>query len=330
LLERVVGDVGATTSAIGEDDGVLRRVPQVDSGHLADWCQEHLGSPPAEELFRGGYLSAVIGLRLLDSREVVVKVRPSSPRLEGCVEVHRRLFAAGFPCPEPLTRAVPFADWLATAERYVPCDAGLPTSGRSATAFAEPFARLIELAPLAGDVPDLRPSPAWTAWCHEEGGLWPWPDDRDIDLNAVDGPSWVDDAGRSARDRLGAGVAETMIGHGDWYAGNLCFTGDQLMVAHDWDSVIAESEAVLVGFAAAVYPTLSMGGESTVAETEDFIAAYAEASGGEFSAEELECCWAAGAWQRAFEAKKQYAANETVRSLTEHEARERLRRAGNC
>ncbi len=56
-----------------------------------------------------------------------------------------------------------------------------------------------------------------------------------------------------------------MIGHGDWYAGNLRFSGDQLIVAHDWDSVITESEAVLVGFAAALYPVLSVGDEPTVA-----------------------------------------------------------------
>ena len=48
---------------------------------------EHLGSPPAGEIFRAGYLSAVIGLRLGDDREVVVKVRPDSPRVAACVEV---------------------------------------------------------------------------------------------------------------------------------------------------------------------------------------------------------------------------------------------------
>jgi hypothetical protein len=307
---------------------MTRRVPQVDSGQLAEWCRRHLGSPPAEELFRDGYLAAVIGLRLVDSREVVVKVRPSLPRLAGCVEVHRRLFSSGFPCPEPLTGAVPLADWAATAEGYVPGGAPLPATGRSAQAFAEPFARLIELAPRPEDMPTLSPSPAWTAWSHKEGGLWPWPDDRDIDLNAVDGPSWVDNAGRRARARLQAGVTEAVTGHGDWYAGNLRFSGDQLIVAHDWDSVITESEAVLVGFAAAMYPSVSPGEESTIAETEDFIAAYARARGRQFSAEELECCWAAGVWQRAFESKKQHAANETVRSFTEDEARERLRLAG--
>ncbi len=84
------------------------RVPAADPARLAQWCQEHLGSRPAGEIFRSGHLSAVIGLRLADSRAVVVKVRPGSPRLAACAEVQRRLFESGYPCPEPLTGAAPF------------------------------------------------------------------------------------------------------------------------------------------------------------------------------------------------------------------------------
>jgi hypothetical protein len=67
------------------------RAHAVDPARLARWCMEHLGSPPADEIFRSGYLSAVIGLRLADGREVVVKVRPDSPRIAACVEVQRRM-----------------------------------------------------------------------------------------------------------------------------------------------------------------------------------------------------------------------------------------------
>ena len=115
---------------------VSHRLPAVDPARLAHWCEEQLGSPPAGEIFRSGYLSAVIGLRLADSRAVVVKVRPDSPRMVACVEVQRRLFESGYPCPEPLTGATPFGDAVATAEAYIPGGSLLPCAGHSAGAFA--------------------------------------------------------------------------------------------------------------------------------------------------------------------------------------------------
>lgn len=178
------------------------RVPAVDPARLAQWCREHLGSPQAEEIFRSGYLSAVIGLRLADGRAVVVKVRPGSPRLAACAQVQRRLFESGYPCPEPLTGVEPLGGGAATAEAYVPGGDLLPGAGRSARAFAEAFARLIALAPRPGEVPALDPPPSWADWDHAGAGLWPHPEDPDVDLNEVAGPAWIDETGRRARDRL--------------------------------------------------------------------------------------------------------------------------------
>ncbi|MFB9684566.1 phosphotransferase [Amycolatopsis plumensis] len=305
------------------------RARAVDPGRLARWCGEHLGSPPAEELFSSGHLSAVIGLRLADGREVVVKVRPGSPRLAACVDVQRRLFQAGYPCPEPLTGVAPFGGDVATAETYVPGGAVLPSAAHAAEAFAEAFARLIRLAPRPAEVATLDPPPSWAAWNHTGNGLWPRPEeDPEIDLDEVTGAEWIDDAGRRARDRLRAGGAEAVIGHCDWLAGNLRWSEDELLVVHDWDSVLAESEAVLVGFAAALYSTVSAGVLATVEDTERFLLAYRRARGRAFTTGELRRSWAAGVWTRAYDAKYQHAVGQPVTSLSEDEARERLRRAG--
>ncbi len=304
------------------------RVPAVDPAGLAQWCAERLGSPPAAELFRSGYLSAVIGLRLADDREVVVKVRPDSPRLAACVEVQRRMFESGYPCPEPLSGPALFGDGVATAEAYVPDGAVLPSADHAARAFAEAFARLVRLAPRPAEVPALDPAPSWAAWNHAEAGLWPRPEDSDIHLDKVAGPEWIDEAGCRARDRLRAGASEAVIGHCDWLAGNLRWSGDELLVVHDWDSTAADSEAVLAGFAAALYSTVSPDDLATVGETEWFLAAYCDARGRAFSADELQRSWAAGVWTRAYDAKYQHAVGQPVVSLSENEARERLRRAG--
>ncbi len=119
-----------------------------------------------------------------------------------------------------------------------------------------------------------------------------------------------------------------VIGHCDWLAGNLRWSGDELLVVHDWDSVTADSEAVLVGFAAALYSTVSADELATVEETERFLDAYRDARSRQFSADELERSWAAGVWTRAYDAKYQHAAGQRIISLSENEARERLRRTG--
>ena len=305
------------------------RAPAVDRGRLARWCVEYLGSPPADELFSSRHLSAVIGLRLADGREVVVKVRPDAPRIAACVDVQRHLFQAGYPCPRPLTGAVPFSAGVATAEAYVPGGAVLPSVQHAPQAFAEAFALLIRLAPRPAEVSALDPSPSWAAWNHAENGLWPGPEDSDVNLNEVAGPEWIDDAGRRARNRLRASESEAVIGHCDWLAGNLRWSGDALLVVHDWDSVTADSEAVLVGFAAALYSTVSADKLATVEDTERFLVAYCHARGRQFGADELQRAWAAGVWTRAYDAKYQHAAGLLITSLSEDEARERLRRAGN-
>jgi hypothetical protein len=295
---------------------------------LAQWCEVHLGSRPAGELFRSGHLSVVIGLRLDDGRAVVVKVRPASPRIAACTEVQRRLFESGYPCPEPLTGAEPLGDAVATAEAFVPGGAVLPSADRAAWAFAEALARLVAHAPRPAQVPALDPPPSWAAWSHAGPGLWPAPEDPAVNLNEVAGPAWIDDTGRLARDRLRAGAGETVIGHCDWLADNLRWNGDELLVVHDWDSVTSDSEAVLAGFAGALYSVGSADTLATVEETGRFLEAYGEARGRELSADELQRAWAAGAWTLAYDAKYQQAVGQPVVSLTQDAARERLRRAG--
>lgn len=302
-------------------------IGEVDPDRLAQWCLEHLGSPPAEQLFRSGHLSAVIGVRLIDGREVVVKIRPGSPRIAGCVDVQRRMCLAGYPCPQPLTDPMPFGSHVATAEAYVPGGAMLPNSD-PAVAFAGAFAWLVRLAPCPAEVSTLDPPPSWADWNQNGDALWPRPEGGEVDLNEVPGAEWIDDVGRRARDRLRAGDSEPMIGHCDWLAGNLRWSGDALLVVHDWDSMIVDSEAVLAGFAAALYSTRSADQLATVEDTERFLTAYCRARGREFTTDELQRFWAAGVWTRANDAKYQHATGHPITSLSEHEARERLRRAG--
>jgi len=300
-------------------------LPVVDAASLAAWCETHLGSPAESELFRTGHLARVTGTRLANGREVVVKVRPAAPRIAACTEVQRRLFDSGYPCPQPLAGPAPLGEYEATAESYIAGGAVLPDSGRAAQPFAAALAQLVHLAPRPEQVSSLAPAPAWTAWNHSQGRLWPWPEDLDVDLNEVHGSGWIDAAGQAARQKLQEGQDQAVIGHGDWITDNLRWDGNRLLAAYDWDSLTADSEAVIAGLAAAIYlhPALA-----TVIETRDFLDAYATARGQPFRHGELQRCWAAGLWTRAFDAKCEHAAGQPVISLTQDEAHERLRRAG--
>jgi Ser/Thr protein kinase RdoA (MazF antagonist) len=135
--------------------------------------------------------------------------------------------------------------------------------------------------------------------------LWPDRDDRGRDLSTTPGPTWVDDAARSVRERLCALAAPARIGHGDWESQNISWTDGRPLAVHDWDSVIAQPEAAVVGLAAAVWPAAGAPGEAaTVEQTEDFIVAYQRAAGRQWTEPEIQDAWAAGLWVRLFNAKK--------------------------
>jgi hypothetical protein len=278
---------------------------------LRSWCQDHFAAEPQTELFRTGHLSTVIGLRLTDGQHIVVKLRDYEARLKGCFVVQRHLFRSGFPCPEPLIGPTPLEGLCASAERMIPDGSSTPTHARDALPYVAPLARLIELTePLVSRV-DLEPKPSWNQWDHVEDGIWPVADD-DVDrpLNDIVGPQWLDEAGGVARACLARTGGRLVIGHGDWYWDNLRWRGDDLLVAHDWDSVIAERESVIVGYAASDYI------QPTFRESSEFVQAYQEVTNRRFTSAEIQQCWAAVLWLRSFNAKKQLAKREPLDALS--------------
>ena len=300
----------------------------LDTDALAVWCTRWLGGPPAAELFEAGYLSTVKGLRLADGREVVVKVRPRISRLTGCAVVHRALWTAGFPCPEPLVDVQPLDGFAATAEMLV-LDVDEPPPGSELAALsAAALARLVELAPDPGSVPSLAPSPSWAGWDHAEPGLWPTPEDRDVDLNACRELRWLDRVAAAVRDHLRGLAGEPVIGHGDWHPENLRWRGPRLTAVHDWDSVICQPEPAIAGLAAASFLGIEPPGMANVDDSVAFLKAYQQARGCRWTSVDYAACWAAGLWHRAFDAKTRSLDGDPEQILTRHEARARLRLAG--
>lgn len=272
---------------------------------LASWCRRWLGAEPSRVLFEAGYLSAVVGLELANGRTVVVKAREPADRIAACVQVQRHLWAAGFPCPEPLAGPAPLGALLATAEVYLPGGTLLAPGPDTPRLYAEALAASVALAPPLTTLPTLAPPPAWMWWDHNQPGIWPIPDDPLVSLNVRTGPEWLDEVGRRVRQRLAQCEQPAVAGHADWYSENLRWHGQQLHTVHDWDSVAARPEAAIAGAAAACFSAGIMSyTEPTIAETASFLAAYERARGRPWNADERQVCWAAGVWLHAYHAKK--------------------------
>jgi Phosphotransferase enzyme family len=281
-------------------------------------------------LFTVAHLSLVTGLQLADGRAVVVKARPPADRIQACVRVQRHLWAAGFPCPEPLTGPHPLGTLTATAEAFVPGGTRLEPGADSPRLFAAALATLVRLAPAVAALPTLAPPPAWAFWDHDQPGTWPIPDDCDDDLNRHPEPAWLDEVGRRVRRRLAQCRQPPVVGHADWEEQNLRWIDRRLYVVHDWDSVVSRPEAAIAGVAAAVCPACGGPGTATVAESAAFLRAYEQARGQPWSVDELQVCWAAGLWVRAYNAKKETLVGDGAALLERlsSEAAERLRLAG--
>jgi RimJ/RimL family protein N-acetyltransferase len=261
---------------------------------LGRWCALHLGQRVDAVLFRAGYFSDVVGVVLSDGTGAVVKIRPSAPRLAACARLHAAAARAGFPAPELLLPPAPYPDGrVASIETLVEPAGGHGTASASALLLA----RLVQAAAPADD-DELDPLPAWVRWDHDEPGLWPTPDDQEVDLNSRP-VEWIDAMGQRLRDLLLLDSGAAVVGHCDWTQDNVWWQADGTPLAvHDWDSLARLPEPALAGVAAAIY-----AGETTVEQSAAFLLAYQRVRPG-WSAVDTALAWAAGLWVRLFDAKK--------------------------
>jgi hypothetical protein len=80
-----------------------------------------------------------------------------------------------------------------------------------------------------------------------------------------------------------------------------------------------------------VFPALGTTVAATLAQTENFLAAYELARGTDFTPEERQVAWAAGAWVLTFNARKESVVSAAGGPYQQHlaaDGQQRLRRAG--
>ena len=294
---------------------------------LGNLCRDYLSTSVSGTHFLASHLSHVILLEVTHGKPLVAKIRPYSHRLAGCAVVQKHLFAAGFPCPPLLLGPVAWNGDAITIEEYLPGETMPPRD--KAGEVAGLFFRLLNLSMPTAEVPSLDPPPNWVSWSPSRRALWPRSDESGLDLNRFRGPEWLDAAARKVRQCLKTCDSTVLIGHADWEAQNMRWSGDRIVAVHDWDSVVSQPESALVGQASAVFTANGdRGSEPSVDESEAFITAYEEYRGRAFTIDEREQVWAAGLWVRAFNAKKEAA--ETSETYNQDRLRNELRQRLAC
>ena len=270
-----------------------------------------LGSPLAEVLFRAGRIDAVWAVRTGDDRQLIVKAHRQPVDLtarRATTTAQRVLADAGFPCPQPISGPDEFDGLVLSVEALL--TVGRPESGR------RPGVRRSLAAGLAEQVEILRGHPELTAlagpgpaWCQYRSGPWPTPHDSIFDFRTTpDGYSWLDSFAFTAANRLIKREHHDpiVIGHADWYGGNLRFDGDRLVAAFDWD-LVADTGPVIAGFTAAAYT--DNGGEVPDLPSPDDVVAfftdYEAATSRAFTKSQQRDAAAAASWCLAYNARCQ-------------------------
>lgn len=303
------------------------------SVEVEEWCGRALGhgTITAMKVVAGGQMSTLFRYDSEELGSVAVKVRTdSTARIGRCLQIQRIAADAGFSCARPVTGAESLASgWVVSAEAWRPggemhVGGGLPFAGRSAELLAE-LAGILESQSPAG----LGAPPPWMHWNPPGGGLWPPnPPVDTMDQNLV--PGQVHAIASAVSKRLARAALPVVVGHGDWESQNLRWDGTRAWVVHDWDSLVALSEAAIVGaasgaFASTIIPTLA-----TVESSEKFITCYERAKGRVFSDDEREVAWAASLWPALHNARGEslFRSRPVALNAITQQAAERLQRAG--
>jgi hypothetical protein len=284
------------------------------------WCCTILGAEPVEVLFRVSHLSEVVGVRLTDGHEVVVKRRlDESGRAGRCVRAQRLLAEQGFPCPMPLTDVIVSDGVAVHAERFVP-GGDLETkdtpeaAARSGRLLADLVRRLAAL-----DLDPPLPNPEWVRW-----EAMP---EREA---AVAVPAWIEDTTRRVQAKLAGCDLPPVLGHADWEAQNMRWRHGEPHVVHDWDGLAWLPEAAIAGSAAGIFAI--HGEQPTLApleSSEAFLHAYESERGARFSPYETEIAWVASIWEALQNARDELMYNRPKLSYEQLKAQrvERLAQA---
>jgi len=295
----------------GCEQAIFGPVSVDDAGGLINrYLRQHLGGSMSEVLFRSGRIDAVWAVRTNDGREVVIKAHRQPVDLaarQAAMTAQRLLAAAQFPCPEPVSGPDEFERLVLSAESLLPH--GTLGNGRDPGTRRSIAAGLSEHIDILRGRSDLTAlAGAGPAWCQYQRGHWPVPHDPIFNFaTSPVGFDWLPDFAQEAADRLvhAEGRDAVVVGHADWYCGNLRFDSDaRLVAAFDWD-LVAGTEAAIAGMTAGCYTASGTAGTDlpTPEDVAAFLLDYDSVRPRPFSGLQQTGAAAAASWTIAYNAR---------------------------
>ncbi len=300
------------------------------------FCLEVLGAETEEALFYGASAGCVLGVRLHNGGDVVIKAyqqRWQAPFLRAVQRVQAHVGGRGLPCATPLRGPTPLVQGRphqAVVESLLP-DPGL----RPLSSAAE---RRVSAAGLARQIGACRELPAPPELAdHPLGrpsdGLYGEPHSPLFDFaGTAEGAEWIDEHAWRALARRDADERPPVVAHTDWSARNLRLDEDRLLAVYDWDSVALVPESTGIGQAAVTWSvTADPGGTEfpTLPDIVGFVADYEEVAGYRLDDEQWRAAGAAAAYTLAYTARCEHALEVTGRPRPDqHAAHDRLAEAG--
>ncbi len=303
---------------------------------LDAWAKRRLGSPIAKVRFRAGRIDVVWGVELEDGRAVVLKMHRPPVDLDAtrvASDAQLLLVEAGFPCAVPLAGPDEVDGRVLTAETLIDGEAPDGRDPATRRLLAGGLARHIEILRQRPDF--VRRAGSGPSWCQYQAGPWPVPHDTFVDFQSTPaGYEWLDTFGRRAADQIltHRDAGNVVVGHADWYVGNTVISGGTLIGTFDWE-LVADTEAVIAGFAAAGYAAGSTGGARGLSSPEEvamFMRDYDAARTRPLADRERRTAAGAAAWILAFNARWQVAlidhglCDEATVSLVQNSAEDYL------
>lgn len=296
--------------------------PDAIAEQLRQLCSDHLGASVAGAHFYRSSVGCVVGLRLSDGSDVVLKAHQSrltKEFLERVVAAQTNLAEGGFPCPRPLAGPVPLKAGYAIIESFL-ADPGHRALDHgslavSAAGLADQIrrARHIDWA----ELPDHPMDPSSEA-------LYPEPHSPLFDFEATSaGAEWIDRlAARATQRRVSLG-AQRVLAHCDWARRNVRLGPTAVEAVYDWDSLAWVEETTAVGQAAATWNDAT-GDEDipAVQEMAAFVRAYEAAADRRFDDGEIAAIGASALYLLAYAARCEHAIDPDGRHL--HRSRSRL------